>query len=123
MTAPRFEKSDLPPRGIALALAGLLASLLIFMVIVAWFAFSIGARSGIVGPPGSVPAPAPRLLVDPPAERLALEAEQRRRITSQAKIPIDRAMRVLAQRGWGETDAAPGTEATALSHADAAGKP
>jgi hypothetical protein len=117
MSGRRYEPSDLPPRGVTLALAGLFAGLLFSMATVALMTAMLDRNHRPVPVPGSVQSPAPRLLADPVAERRTIEAAQDRRLEARAKIPIERAMRIIAARGWGENAPAPAPEATARAHA------
>lgn len=120
MRAPRlarYEWRDVPPRAVILTVAGLFATMAVSAGIVAALV-SVLSRD----------APARRPLADwtssagPPLEihegagRAALDAAARQRLDGYAwvdraagrvRIPIDRAMQVLAERGWPDRDAAP----------------
>jgi hypothetical protein len=115
MTEPAHETRDLPPRGILLALAG------IFVLIALAGIGVTGLLHALSPPPAPDALPAPRregppLLVAPADELAAVEARGRARLggwdwldraAGVAHIPIERAMALVAERGWPD-DARPG---------------
>lgn len=117
MSASRVELSDMPPRTVALTLAGLFAMLLVVLAAVALLACWLVRGAPQPPKPGAVQAPVPRLLADPVAERQRIEASQQRRLTSGARVPIDQAIRIVAAQGWGEDQPPPDAQATAGDHA------
>lgn len=113
-----FEPRDVPPRGVVYAALGLFAGI----------AVSAGFVAGLIAllpslrepaSPTSIEAarqgpPEPRLEISPPTDRMAVEAAARSRLdgygwtdraAGRAHIPIDRAMDILARRGWPDDDA------------------
>lgn len=93
------ERQEPPPIGVVLALAGFL-SLIGFGIGAAALAAHGWARRH-PPPPAVRPfaPPRPRLLADPRAERLMIEARARRSLQSGG-MPIDRAMATVAREGW-----------------------
>ena len=103
------ETRDLPPLGILAALAGI-------FVLIAVTAFAVGALLQALQGAGPRPSPfppepraGPPLEVNTVATREALEAEARHRLTTYgwtdrergiARIPVERAMAILAAHGW-----------------------
>ncbi len=108
------ETRDLPPRAILLALAGIFVLIAATGGGVALLLRTLDRRA--VPQVGAVPFPAeaeatgvPRLQVDQAAERMSIEAGATQKLESYgwtdrsaglARIPIDRAMAILAERGW-----------------------
>jgi hypothetical protein len=105
------ETRDMPPRAIVAAVAAVFALIAATAVTVALLLGEMGRHAPPPAPttfPPQVRA-GPPLETDEGAEREALEAEARRRLASWgwtdrdagiARIPIDRAMAILAARGW-----------------------
>jgi hypothetical protein len=107
------EPSDAPPRGVAIAAAGLIIGILLSLALVGGL-FSLFVQFG--GPSGRVTPeaarqtpPEPRLEISPQSDRMAIETAARLRLSgygwadrqaARARIPIDRAMDMLAGRGW-----------------------
>ena len=126
---PSYEASDLPPKGIARALGGLFASLLLSLALVAGLLMLIG-RSQTRLPATGVAAehlvpPPPRLETSPRADRTRIEATAKAhlrgfgwvdRSAGLAHVPIETAMRLVAEQGWPDDAAAPSTADTALAH-------
>jgi hypothetical protein len=115
MSGRQHEVSDMPPRAILLALAGIFA-------LIGFTGLGISALlHALSRPPAldALPAPpreGPALLVDQRAERLALEARGEARLRSYgwtdreaglAHIPIDRAAALLVERGWPDPETRP----------------
>jgi hypothetical protein len=108
-----FEPRDASPRGVVLAALGLFAGIALSGVFVAGLlALFDRERMRIPATPletaRQVP-PEPRLEISPGASRLAIEAAARQRLAGyawngpqkqSARIPIGRAMDLLARRGW-----------------------
>ena len=111
MTGPRHGTRDLPGRGILLAIVGVFALIALAGIAAAGLLHGIETRTR---PPSLAAFPpqhraGPPLEVDQAAERLALEARARESLASYgwtdrnagiAHIPVDRAMTILAERGW-----------------------
>jgi len=116
---PGHERSDAPPKWVALGLAG-------FLMLVgfgALVALGVGAgfearrpapRHSAFDLAAATPA-APRLAVDARADRQAIEQQAEAHLTGYAwadkaagvaRIPIDRAMALQAAQGWPDTDTA-----------------
>ncbi|HQS08527.1 MAG: hypothetical protein B7Y12_01595 [Rhizobiales bacterium 24-66-13] len=108
-----FEPRDAPPRAAMFAMLG------VFTLI----AVAVGSVAGLFSLFAAWRAPdeatalermpitpsAPRLQIDPPADRRAIEAAARAKLDGYAwvdppagrvRIPIDRAMELLAHQGW-----------------------
>ncbi len=115
--ADGFEPRDVPPRGVAVVVGGLLLGIVLSAGLVA------GLIALLPGPrPRPTPTaletapltpPAPRLELLPQGDRAAIEAAARRRIEGygpaagrgdRARIPIERAMALLAGHGWPDPD-------------------
>ena len=113
MALTAHETSDLSPRAIVAALAGILVLIGAVALSVLWLLHAIERR---VAPRSLAPFPVesvsgPPLEVDPAAERVLIEARGRARIASYgwvdrsagiARVPVERAMAILAERGWPE---------------------
>lgn len=114
--AVRFESADVTARSVAKALAGLVAVTVVVVAVLlplfGWFQ-SRARRSDPPPPPmgghqtGRLPAE-PRLQTTPARDLAAIRGEEERLLTSYgwvdeqkgiARIPIDEAMRLIAQRG------------------------
>jgi len=110
---PGFQETGVPARGIVKVGAGLIGLILVSMAVVAGilaFMPNIGGRppaQGVAAVP--LAPPTPRLEVDPRGDRAAIESAGRNRIESyswtdkshrHARIPVERAMDILAARGW-----------------------
>lgn len=127
-----YEASDLPPKGIAKAFGGLFASLLLSLMLVAGLLTLIGRSQTRLPATGVAaehlsPLP-PRLETSPPADRTRIEATAKAhlrgfgwvdRSAGLAHVPIETAMRIVAEQGWPDDAAAPSTTDTARSHRDA----
>jgi len=115
-----YEPTDAPARGV---LAGVGAFMLVLVVglLVGAVLLWRGAPSYPPSPKATaddrVRPPGPELLARPVAYRQRLEAGQMKRLRT-GPMPIDRAMRLLAARGWGENRPAPGAEETARNHSE-----
>ncbi len=103
MTAPTYERRDLPAGGAALALGGLFA-LLLFAATMVWLVVGLVAPNGTATANGfTAHPPPPWLEVSPPAARIAIEAAARARLRGDAAHPsIEQAMRIVAREGWRE---------------------
>ena len=108
-----FEPRDVPPRRVLYAALGLVLGIALSA------AFIAGLLAMLAPPPAPVEttaietarqvAPPPRLQISPRAEATRIEAAARQRLNGYAwtdkaagrtHIPIDRAMRILAEQGW-----------------------
>ena len=107
------ETSDVPPRGVVYAVIGLFSALILSgLLLLAMFHFFADAESRPAVSPlreTELVPPGPRLEADPTRDRAAIEAEAKARLdrfgwsdrqAGLARIPIDEAMRLLADRGW-----------------------
>lgn len=117
MGQPRYESSDADPRLIAAIAAGV--SLFLIGAPLALLLFYPQASIAPGGfDPSKLPPP-PRLQTDPSKDRVALHAEEERQLTGYGwinrnagivRIPIERAMELIVQRGilgWDEPAPAP----------------
>jgi len=113
---PGYETRDLPAWSIAATIIGVLvgaaASAALASVLVIWFADRKPAPTTALEAVRQIP-PAPRLSVDPQADgnavnRAAMEKLEgygwADRDTGKARIPIERAMRLLVEQGWPDQD-------------------
>jgi hypothetical protein len=108
--APRrweYERSDASPRLIAALAAGIAATLLAVPALL-MLVYPGAVHRGTAAAAGTPLPPAPRLQVDPAADLAALRAAESARLASYAwidrehgiaRIPIARAMALLATRG------------------------
>jgi hypothetical protein len=118
---PDYETSDVSPRLVLWVAFGLFAgmglSILVVFGILRWIApqasFSTATFSARQEQGG------PRLEVSPSADRAALQREAQARLqgygridkgAQTARIPIDRAMAILAARGWPDQDRGEGNK-------------
>lgn len=112
-----FEVADVPVRSVGFALIAIVGLLVVILaVLAAFYRFEVGRTlAGRPAPPGltevEVPPPGPHVLDDQLAQRQAIEADAAARLSGYgwvdrragiAHIPIDRAMAILAERGWPE---------------------
>jgi hypothetical protein len=110
---PGFEPRDVPAGGVVRAVIGLFAGIALSAALVAGLVLLLTPRLGpeqtqAIG--DARPGPAgPRLQVDPRRERAAVEAAAAAKLQGyrwidgpgrRVHIPIDRAMQILAARGW-----------------------
>ncbi|MGE0717108.1 MAG: hypothetical protein AB7P02_16820 [Alphaproteobacteria bacterium] len=104
----RFERRDVAPRRVLVALVALVCTIALSMGIVAGFLRFLDARRT---EPTSATESAPTVSG---IDRAAVEAAARRRLAGyawtnrsagRARIPIERAMEILAERGWPDGDA------------------
>ena len=114
----RFEKTDVSPRIVFYALLGFFAAIAAsagFVALVLW-AMSATVTRGAARrrPPRASSPPAPRLETLLGGDRAAIEARAKARLAGyaavekgRARIPIERAMELLAAHGWPEPDEAP----------------
>jgi hypothetical protein len=121
VSLPRWETSDVRPRAVAFVALGLAATLIVIGLI-------IGALVGLFRHDHAAseirtaverttqPIPPPRLQVDPEADLAELEQAAEARLNTLgwidrnagiAHIPIDEAMRRLAEQGWPSRQATP----------------
>jgi hypothetical protein len=120
MTAPGHEHSDVQPRKVLLATGLLLAGILVSLALVAGL-FAVLEKvkrqpdRTALETSQQVP-PSPRLQVSPPDDRLAIEARARAmlegyawadRSAGRVRIPIERAMEMVARKGWPDPDPDP----------------
>lgn len=97
-----FEEQDAALRPIVIAMLGFGALMLAGLAFPALFLGLAGreaAPSALDAMRSEAPTPSPRLLADPRAERLRLEASQQRALQA-GPTPIDRRMRDIAKQGW-----------------------
>ena len=127
MSTAHYEPRDLPADGIAKTLIGLLAGLLISIGLIVGL-LMLFSRGHPAAPAPRQEPPAPRLEPDPQADRARLEGPAQEALTHYgwsnrsaglAHIPIDRAMQIVAARGWGEDAPAPSADETARAHREA----
>lgn len=103
-----YEHSDVNPKGVFLFLVGLFASLTFVLLAMIWlFGLMTSERRAAATLPQDGPPP-PRLQVSPRLEMKALRAQEDAilgsygwadRANGAVRIPIERAMDLLAQRG------------------------
>lgn len=117
------ESRDLPPAVVMGAIGGLwgliLLGVLVAWGLAAWFrANEPKVQTSAFDRAAAAPA-APALAVDERADRIVLEGKAEARITGYgrsdagpglARIPIDRAMTLLAAKGWPDADAPASSE-------------
>ncbi|HEY1749951.1 MAG TPA: hypothetical protein VGG29_01725 [Caulobacteraceae bacterium] len=114
------ERQDAPPGLVLGALAGLLGLIGVGLLVAWGVAAAFHARAPSLALSGfervAGEAPAPRLETDPRSDRLTLERRAQARLAGYgwtdrsaglAHIPIDRAMALLAERGWPDPDTGP----------------
>jgi hypothetical protein len=113
----RYEASDVSVRALTAGLAGVLVTLLCSMFLAMWLYPNITQDRRL----GSAPPqfPAPRLQADPAKDLQQFFAGETKRLNSAgwvdeahgiAHIPIDEAMRRVAQQGIPDWPAAQGTQ-------------
>ena len=100
-----FERSDAPPRLVALLAGGLAATILVLLVTLA-LVFPRALAGAPRGPLGALP-PAPRLQTDPAGDLLRYRQMERDRLHKYAwtsdghvSVPIDQAMNAVGAQGW-----------------------
>jgi len=108
-----YETRDASTRGLVMFGIGLFATLVVVAALTAWL-FGYFAKSQSLGPPASpfenvrVLPPQPRLQVNPREDLLRLREKEKAELDSYGwvdqkngivRIPIDRAMDLIAQRG------------------------
>jgi hypothetical protein len=107
-----FEAQDVSANGVIIFLAGLIGSLLVIFLLV-WGMWGVYVRLLTKTGPGPVPSlsqvpPEPRIQADPGLDLWRLRAHEDKvlgsygwsdRQAGAVRIPIDRAMELLAQRG------------------------
>jgi hypothetical protein len=111
--APAFERRDAPPRGVAYAVLGLFAGVLISALFVAALLYALQPepRTAAVSMPQEPqqPSQTPPLEVTPAADGAAVQARAEEmlhgyawidRQSGIARIPIERAMELTVERGW-----------------------
>ena len=117
MTDRSYEPSDIPPRGAALSIAGLLAALLLVLVIVAMLLGWIASGRPPRAPATMAQPPPPRLEVEPLQDRNRIETAARARLRGGPDRPsIEQAMRQVAASGWRDRAPAPSTIEAAHAH-------
>jgi hypothetical protein len=114
--AKGFEPRDVPPRGVAYAVVGLIAGIAVSAALVGGL-FVVLQRTEATPPAPPLeaahpPPPPPRLEIAPATDRAAVEAAAQHllqgyawtdRAGGRARIPIERAMQILAAGGWPDT--------------------
>ena len=102
-----YERSDAPPRLVALLAAGLAATIIAVLVILA-FAFPNALAPATRGPVQALP-PAPRLQTDPAGDLLRYRRVEQAKLgkygwtrDGHVRVPIDQAMNAVAAQGWSE---------------------
>jgi hypothetical protein len=109
----RHEQSDVSIRGIVIFAAGLLVAAIVIHIGLYWllefYKEESPQRAPVVTAPGTGEQfPPPRLQISPRADMAEMRAAQERRLTTYGwvdkekqivRIPIDRAMELLVQRG------------------------
>lgn len=123
-TGPGYEPRDANPRSVVKFGVGLFVTLVVVLVLAARL-FHFFAATQSLGPPASpfantrVLPPAPRLQVEPGQDLRQLRQSEDEKLGSYGwvdrkagivRIPVDRAMQLLLQRGFpvrGETSARP----------------
>jgi len=120
MSKPDYEISDLPPKGAASALVGVLGGWLLIALIVTGILAWLGSERPYRAPAAPTAVPAPRLQVAALPERIAIENAAKARLKGDAGRPsIDEAMRLVAAAGWQDQSPAPPADAVARAHAEA----
>jgi hypothetical protein len=112
-----FEPRDVPPRGVSFAILALFVGVGLSAALVAGLLMLFPQERERPAPTALETAPLappdPRLETSPGGDRLALEKAARDRLTGYAwadrragrvRIPIDRAVDILAEQGWPDTD-------------------
>jgi hypothetical protein len=113
----RFEKTDVSPRILFYALLGFFAAIAAsagFVALVLWAMSATVTRAPLDSlATRKLAPPAPRLETLPSGDRAAIEARAKARLAGygavekgRARIPIERAMELLAAHGWPEPDEA-----------------
>lgn len=104
-----FETSDVSPRRVTLLLGVIVLSLIVTLVVCVMIVWALKPEKiALQGGANQIYGDNPRLLVKPREERLKVEAAAKRRIEAYAataeegyaRIPIERAMALLAANGW-----------------------
>lgn len=110
-----FEAADVPVRSVGFALIAIMGLLVVILaVLAAFYRFEVGRTlEARPTPPAlaevEVTPPKPHVLDDQLAQRRVIEADAAARLSGYgwvdrqagiAHIPIDRAMAILAERGW-----------------------
>jgi len=106
----RYDPRDVRPRHVLLGVAGLFAIIAVSAVIVAGVVALLPSdRTAPRSPNAARPWPGPPLEAQEGEGRAALEAAARQRLEAygwidaskrRARIPIERAMQLLARHGW-----------------------
>ncbi len=110
---PAHERSDAPSGAVALALLALLTALALSLLIVAGITGRLGGWRGVA--PATPRAPPtrliPRLEIARAGDRAAIEQAAREKLQGyapidqdHARIPIERAMEILASQGWPDAE-------------------
>jgi len=140
---PGFEERDVKFRNVIGAAVGGTIVTLIFVALMWWLYWHLADREAALSPPASPLAseygrkepPAPRLQTDPRKDLQALHDHERELLTTYAwvdrdegviRIPVERAIALLAERGLpgnANDGAAAGAAATPSAHGGAPGVP
>ncbi|MBV8775651.1 MAG: hypothetical protein JO258_00495 [Alphaproteobacteria bacterium] len=117
MTGKGYEPRDIPPKGAAMALGGVLLSLLAVGAIVAGLLGWIGSHYPARMPVAPGPVRSPQLQVAP--DRTAIETAAKARLKGDAAHPsIEEAMRQVATEGWHDRAPAPSPARAARGHSE-----
>lgn len=110
------ETTDVSPFSIGLFALGLVLMIALLLPLLAWMFWRLEAHAQRADPPpnplaSDQPPPAPRLQVDPAADLARLRRAEQHTLSSYGwidqeqrvvRIPVDRAIEILAQRGLPE---------------------
>jgi hypothetical protein len=119
------EKTTMEPRGLLISVGALVGTIIVCQLLLAWWMGRFNRedeRANALYPRRQeIPVnrfPNPRLQESPPVELVEVTREERTRVSSYgwvdkkagiARIPVDRAMDILAQKGLPKVAAKPGT--------------
>ncbi len=119
-----YERRDVPAGKVAYAIGGLVGLMVLSVGLVAGLLHVLPQQPD--QSPVSVlethqqPPPTPRLQMDPAQDRLRIDAIAQEKLNGydwsdkaagKARLPIDRAMQITAQRGWPDAASKAATEA------------
>ena len=126
------EDTTIPVRGLVIAAISLVVTVVVCQLVLAWWlrGFKAEENKAEMLHPGRqeidvAQFPQPRLQESPPVELVQMVREEKARITSYgwvdpkagiARIPVDRAMEILAEKGLPKVAAPPPTAGCAAQH-------